>query len=698
MSIESTHILEQGVMHHQSGRLEEARQCYLRIAADDPDWPHARHYLGLIAFHQGLYGDAVALIGEAIARAPVIPEFHVNLGNALKRAGDLPGALAAYERAIGLRPGFAAAHGNRGLALQALGRNDEAIAAMGQALKLDARLGYCRMPLAQLLCAQGDFRRAQPHFELALAGVTDPGPWVEAGKSALATRHARQALDYYAGALRLDGRHYDALNGMGTALAILGRISEAVDAYNRAREVDPLRPEAIENLATALKDGAQIEAALGAFRSALTLAPDDLKLRSNFLLAMLYSDRITAQELDAEHRRWDEICTARRHGIAPFVASPRRSGRLRIGYVGGDWHRHPVAFFMEGVLRHHDRSRFEICVYHTARHNDDMTRQLRGLVDHWADVADLDDASLTQRLRDDAIDVLVDLAGHTGDNRLAVFSARAAPVQITYLGYQHATGVAAIDYRIADRFTDPPELPRSESLLRLPRCYYGYTAPSGTPPIAKRPPLARRTLRFGVASNLAKVSATALDGWSQLLAAFPDATLRWRANPFADTAIRQRMQDELSARGVAASRLRLEPWVAAQDRWKALSEIDIALDTRPYNQATNICEALWMGVPTLSLAGGSHVSRHGGSILVAAGLQDCVGSTVADWIARVEGWLADPAAFASLRKDMRRRLATSELCDCAGLARTLEAAYVEATDNAVTARAKPAMASGLRVS
>ena len=146
------------------------------------------------------------------------------------------------------------------------------------------------------------------------------------------------------------------------------------------------------------------------------------------------------------------------------------------------------------------------------------------------------------------------------------------------------------------------------------------------------------------------------------------------------------MQDQLSARGVAAARLRLEPWVAAQDRWKALSDVDVALDTRPYNQATNICEALWMGVPTLSLAGASHVSRQGGSILVAAGLQECVGSTVDDWISRVEGWLADPAAFSAMRKDMRRRLAASELCDCAGLARALEAAYVEAAGKAGIAR------------
>jgi protein O-GlcNAc transferase len=355
---------------------------------------------------------------------------------------------------------------------------------------------------------------------------------------------------------------------------------------------------------------------------------------------------------------------------------------LRVAYVGGDWHRHPVAFFMEGVLRHHDRSHFEIRVYHTARHNDDVTRLLRGLVDHWFDVADVDGARLMQRLRMDAIDVLVDLAGHTGDNRLTVFSARAAPVQISYLGYQHATGVAAIDYRIGDHFTDPPELPRIESMLRLPRCYYGYTAPVGTPPIAKRPPLSRRTLRFGVASNLAKISPATLDGWSTLLAAFPEASLRWRANAFADAEVRQRMQQELCARGISATRLRLEPWLAAQHRWNALSDIDVALDTRPYNQATNICEALWMGVPTLSLAGTTHVSRQGGSILIAAGLADCVGTTVEDWIARVDGWLADPAGFSMLRKDMRRRLATSELLDCAGLARALESAYADAAASA----------------
>lgn len=678
MSTESTRLLEEGVLHHQSGRLEEARQCYVRVTASDPNWPHARHYLGLIAFHQGRFADAVAMISEAISQAPRIPEFHVNLGNALKRAGDLPAAIAAYDRAIGMRPGFAAAHGNRGLALLAMGSGDEALAALNQALALDPCLNYCHLPLARLFSAKGDFRRAQPHFDLALADQRDPETWIEAGKSALVTRHALQALDYYAGALRLDGSSYDALNGMGTALAMLGRLGEAIAAYERALRVDPQRVEAIENLATALKDGGQVDAALETFRKALALAPDDLGLRSNYLLTMMYSDKLSAAELDAEHRRWDERCTARRRDIAPFVPAHRAGSRLRIGYVCGDWYRHPVAFFMEGLLRHHDRSRFEVCVYHTARHNDDVTRHLRGLADRWFDVAGFDDHGLTQRLRTDAIDVLVDLAGHTGDNRLAVFSARAAPVQISYLGYQHATGVAAIDYRIGDHFTDPPDRPRNETMLRLPRCYYAYTPPAGTPPVAKRPLLSRRTLRFGVASNLAKVSPTTLDGWSQLLAAFPEATLRWRANAFADLTVQRRMQGELSARGIDATRVKVEPWTAAQHRWKALSEIDVALDTRPYNQATNICEALWMGVPTLSLAGISHVSRHGGSILSAAGLEDCVGTTVDDWIARVDGWLADPEGFSALRKSMRRRLTASELFDCAGLARALESAYAGA--------------------
>ncbi len=678
MSTESTQILEQGVMHHQSGRLEEARQCYLRISASDSNWPHARHYLGLIAFHQARYGDAVALIGDAIAQAPGIPEFHVNLGNALKRAGDLPGAIAAYERAIALRPGFAAAHGNRGLALQQLGLHDEAIKALGQALALDARLAYCHFPLARSWCAKGDFRRARPHFDLGLAGENSPDPWVEAGKSALETRHARQALDYYAGALRFDNDHYDALNGMGTALAMLGRISEAIATYERARALDPQRPAAIENLATALKDIARTESALENFRFALALAPDDLSLRSNYLLAMMYSDTLGAADIAAEHHRWDEICTAQRQGIAPVIAATRRRARLRVGYVSGDWHQHPVGIFMEGVLRHHDRQRCEIVIYHTARHNDDMTRKLRGMIDLWRDVATLDDVGLTNLIRRDEIDVLVDLAGHTGDNRLAVFSARAAPVQISYLGYPHATGVAAIDYRITDHVADPLELARDEALLRLPRCYYGYSPPEATPPIIARPPLSRRSLCFGVAANLAKVSPSALDAWSELLTAFPHATLRWLANPFADAAVRQRMQDELAARGIAANRLQLEPWAAPRARWKAISQVDIALDTLPFNLATNICEALWMGVPTLSLAGVSHASRHGGSILVAAGLQDCVGVKIDDWIARVDGWLAKPTAFSALRKDLRRRLVASELCDCAGLARALETAYFNA--------------------
>lgn len=670
-------FVAEGVAHHQAGRLDEAARCYAQVARSDPAWPHAVHYRGLIALQQGDGERAVDLIKQAIERLPAIPEFYVNLGNAEKRLGRLQNAVADYDQAIALRPSFAEALANRGLALAELGRRRDAVLSLEQALTANARLTMLRLPLARLQFLLGEHAAALANFSAGLDAASPADAWVEAGISALELRQPDLARRHFERAAELDSGSYDAFNGLGAASADLGQITAAIAAFGSARRLSPASLPALENLANVLKDAGRLDEALPLYREALALPATSRSLWSNYLFASLYSDALTERDIAAAH---DAFGTAAEPSPAPLgmAAGPavhEAARRLRVGYVSADLFDHPVASFFLGLLQHHDVAHFEIFVYQTGLFADRITADLKARAEHWRECALLTDEQFAARVRQDRVDILVDLSGHTANHRLHAFAARLAPVQLSYLGYPFRTGLKQIDGRIVDLVTDPPESTDGEALIRLSRSYYGYTPPAGAPDVRPLPLLRHGRLSFGVASNLAKVSPSTLDDWSALLRAIGDSTLRWRAKAFSDPDVRQRWLGELARRGVDASRLQLEAWTTADQRWEALSAVDVALDTRPYNQATSTCEAMWMGVPTLTIAGHSHRSRMGASILAAAGLEECIGQSVDDWIGLARAWRAAPEKLAQLRAGMRRRMLDSALCDCRGLTREIESAY-----------------------
>lgn len=666
-------LVREGVRHHQAGRLREAKRCYQHVPLADPAWPHAAHYLGLIAHQSGEFTAAVALISSAIARQPDVPEFHVNLGNAQRRLGQTTDAMASFERALALRPDFSAALANKGLAEADAGLPTAALASLQRALAVNPALSSLRLPVARLFFATGDFAKALEFFAGSL-GIGDPADaWVEAGNAALEMRRADTAVTFYHGALAIDSQHYHALNGLGVALASQGQISTAIEAFRKAVSSLPDRVPAIENLANTLKDAGLLDEAIATYRQAMAIGAPSPALWSNFLFSSLYSDGVPEAEILFAHQEFDQALCAPATSVVSCSRTNER--KIRVGYLSGDFFEHPVARFIEGVFAAHDKQKFELFAYQSGGYADAVTERLKRQVGAWRTVDRLDDQALAEVVLADQLDVLVELSGHTANNRLVAISRRLAPVQLSYLGYPFGTGVSRIDGRIVDQVTDPVTEINDQSLIRLPRCYYAFTPAPETPLPLPLPMLGKGRITFGVASNLAKVSATTLDDWAALLRAIPGSVLRWRAKAFSDAAVRQRMFDALAVRGVISDRVRLEAWVALKDRWIALSEVDIALDTRPYNQATSTCESLWMGVPTLTLIGQSHRARMGASILGAIGLTECIGSSVSDWIALVTAWQKNPERLAALRSDLRQRMLGSALCDSAGLARLLEAEY-----------------------
>lgn len=690
MSVELTFL--DGVALHQAGQLDQAALRYQAVLAADPAHADALHYSGLIAFQRGAPAEAVDLITRAIGFAEqggrMVPaEYQINLGNALKRTGRVAEALAAYRKAVLIRPDLSAVWFNMALVQRASGALPEAITSLEAACRGAPPLPRAWVELGECFAASGNDSEALRCFEhlLPLFGAS-PG---SAELFDLACRVGRSLVEMgrYDAAVKVleplrNARPDDVecLNVLGCALSGLGRLTAAESCLARAHGLVPIDSRITDNLACALKDSGRNQEALALYRDLLEKGPVDAGVWSNYLFTLLYSDRCSVEQVVVEHRRFAQSMMVAGSGAAVShrpESPPHRP--LRLAYLSGDLHNHPVAYFMHAFFRCHDPSRVSVSVYDNGAVADEWSARLKQHVKHWRPVRALSDEQLAAQIRHDGIDVLIDLSGHTAENRLAALATHPARVQASYLGYPFSTGLPWIDWRIVDSITDPPgsDLISCERLYRLPRSYYVYSVPDGAPAVSELPAQKNGFLTFGVCSNLAKVTPATLDFWASLLRQSRNARLYWRTRAFADPAVRRSMTEALVQRGIARKRLSLEGWAAHADRWSAFHKVDVALDTYPYNQATNTCESLWMGVPTLSVAGTGHPSRMGASILGEAGLQEWVfefdqyKNAPEPFFDRVSS-LLDPGRLSALRRGLRDRLQQSRLMDGNDAARAIE--------------------------
>jgi protein O-GlcNAc transferase len=632
------------IKHHEAGQLAEAEALYRRVLAVEPRHADALHLLGRIALQRGRYDAAGEFIRAAIRVKANRPDYFSDLGNACFARGDFEAAAAACREVVRLSPGNASGHCNLGTALFHLRRLDEATAAYREALRIRPDYARAHASLGTALCDQG--------------------------------RH-EAAVDAYRSALRIDPDDAGVQCNLGAALHSQGRLTEAVAACRAALKIRPAYAKAVCNLGSALADQGRREEAVAAFGEALRLQPDYAEAGSNLLFCLNYDRRCSNAELFEAHRAWEE-----RHGrAAPLPAAyandraPER--RLKVGYFSPDFRGHSAAFFLEPLLCHHDRKRIELFCYAEVSWPDAATERFKELADHWLVTVGIPDAALAERIRNDGIDILVDLAGHTSKNRLPVFARKPAPVQVTWLGYPNTTGLAAVDYRLVDAITDPEgeaDAFASETLLRLADGFLCYGPPPDAP--APAPRLQSGIITFGSFNNPAKLSAAALDAWADLLARLPRARLLLKGRPFADAAVRASLLQALAQRGVSAQRVELVAWLASGAAHLALyKRVDIALDPFPYNGTTTTCEALWMGVPVVTLRGDRHAGRVGASLLTRIGLTDLIAGSAAEYVEIALSLAGDPARLDGLRSSLRLRMAASSLCDAPAFARKIEGAY-----------------------
>jgi predicted O-linked N-acetylglucosamine transferase (SPINDLY family) len=469
----------------------------------------------------------------------------------------------------------------------------------------------------------------------------------------------------------------DAWCNLGFAWQSLARPDDAVAAFTKALAVRPGLAGALGNLELALLAQGRHEEALESSRQPMTTTVQDAWAFSARLFALQNLAASTPAERTALAREYALRFAAPLRALSPAHANPPDPGRrLRIGYVSPNLNYHSVAFFLEPILAHHDKAAVEVFCYSDNARHDEVSERLRQHADHWCRSAGWPDQRLADRIGADEIDVLVDLAGHTLDNRLLVFARRPAPVQFTYLGYPATTGLDSIDYRLVTADTDPhgAEAWHSEALWRVPGSLWCYRPRAGSPPPSLDAPVSRLGyVTFGSSNNVAKLSPDALALWARILGAVPSSRLVMTGIP--EGSVRDRLRQRFAAQGIDPARVTIHGRLPTPEFEALCQDIDIGLDPFPYNGTTTTCELLWLGVPVVTLAGETSVARSGVAILRALGLDELVAADADAYVALAIALAADLPRLTALRAGLRPRFEQSPLRDEAGLTRAIEAAY-----------------------
>jgi predicted O-linked N-acetylglucosamine transferase (SPINDLY family) len=632
---------------------EAAKAHYLQTLRLNPNYAEARCGLGVILQAQGQVAEAESQLLQSVALSPNYAEAHNNLANALVVLGKHDEAIAHWHRALSIRPNFFEAHNNLANTLLSLDRADDAAASYRRALAINPQL-------------------VEAHHGL--------------GNALERLDQLDEAICCYQQALRLNPRLAEGFNNLANTLTRQHKIEEAIPSYHEALRLKPNYAEAHYNLGNALAKQGCPDLALASFRQALRLQPDLAKAQSNVLFCLNYLPGADPDAIFEEHRRWGQRTEGRgadKCGVRSAERAVQENVQcayvrpLRIGYLSPDLRDHALIRYLEPVLTHHDRQRFEVFCFAEVARPDAVTVRLQGLVQGWRWTHKLSANDVARRIREDKIDILVDLAGHTCNNRLDVFAEKPAPVQATWLGYMNTTGLTGVDYRLTDDVLDPPGPPvrDTEELLRLPGGMCCFAPPPDAPEVGPLPASARKHLTFGSLNGLLKVNAAVLDLWASVLEAIPNARLLMFHNTLVSTA-QMRIRKNFQERGIGPDRLDLRQGSCADGYLGVYSEIDVSLDTFPCTGGVTTCESLWMGVPLLSLEGVRPAGRHSATLLSRVGLSDWAVNSPEQYVAFAVRLASNLNSLADLRSGLRSRMLET-ICDAKQFTQVLENTYQE---------------------
>ena len=670
-------LIAEGISNERYGRVAEAMTSYSRALKIGPDSSEAHRNLGGVLQRLGRYEDAVASYRRALNINPDDAVAHNNIGSALNSLGHADDAAANFRAAIRINPEIAAAHFNLGNSFKDLGQLDDAVICYRRTLAISPDIAAAHCNLGAALENLGHLPEAIASYRRCLE--IDPNVVIahyNLGNALKAMRRLDDAGASYRRALEIKPDYAEAHTNLGDVLRELGQVHEAVACHHRALQINADYSEAHNNLGNALKDLGRFDDAVASYRRALEIKPAFATAHSNLLFALNYSAghasshcieqaRLFGRMLDASggerFRAW-ECCT--------------HPTRLRVGLVSGDFRNHPVGFFLVGPLAHLDPARVELIAYTTVDRADEITEALRPHFAAWKSLSGKSDDDAARLIHGDGVHVLLDLSGHTANNRLPMFSRRPAPVQCSWLGYFATTGVAEMDNLLGDPFVAPVEEAGhfTENIWRLPECYLCFTPPNVALDVGPLPAQTRDHVVFGCFNNLAKMNDAVVALWARVLQAVPGSRLFLKTSQLNDPNVCETTVRRFAACGVSSDQLLLEGSSPRTELLAAYDRVDIALDPFPYPGGTTSVEALWMGVPVVTRKGDRFLSHIGESIAHNAGLSDWIADDDEDYLAKAVTFATNLERLSILRAGLRQQVLISPMFDAARFARHFEKA------------------------
>ena len=672
--------LEKATAHHRAGRLREAQRIYREILEREPDHAEAMYLLGMMAFQERRIEAAIDWFRRAATADPRVAKYHGALGAAHATARRFDEALAPLEKAVSLEPSSADAHGNLATVLRELGRPEDAIAAFRTTAELAPDSAEAHGNLAGALYQAGRNDDALLSARAAVATApADAEAQSNLGLIAMATGHDEEARTALHEAVRLKPDFAEAHGNLGVALQRQGRLAESKVHLRKLIALRPGDGGGYVNLAKTVRLQGDIGEAVALYRRAVELRPESPAYHSSLLMLLNGDPDTDERTLFEEHRRWNARHAAALTAGAPPHDNDRAPGRrLRIGYVSPDFRRHSVGYVVLPVIARHDHDAFEVFCYSAAPQADALTGQFRDHADHWRDIAAMSDEDAAAAIRDDRIDILVDLAGHTAGNRLMVMARRPAPVQASWAGYPNTTGLDAVDWLIGDAVQTPEtaEALFAERIARMPHGLLCFEPPPDGPDVGALPASADGRITFGSLNNTSKVTPPVIALWAGVVAAVPGSRLMMKYRGLDDGDTQDRFREAFAVHGVAEQSLIFRGASARHaEVLDTYNGIDIALDPFPYSGAVTTLEALWMGVPVIALAGDRMAGRQSAGHLSHIGLNDLIAADADGYVSVARRLAGDTAALTALRRGLRGRVESAPLCDAAGFTRDLEALY-----------------------
>jgi predicted O-linked N-acetylglucosamine transferase (SPINDLY family) len=713
-----------GLEHHRAGRLELANQFYSSVLADNPNHPDALRLQARIYTAVGDNQRAAINLQRAVAISPLVSDYHCdlaivfrrlgkfdasiaqsqealqlqpadfeamnNLGNCLSDQHKLTEAASVYRQALSIRPNSPECFQNLGNVLRKLGNYDQAIGALKHACSLlpsdvsmQSDLGLAQLDSNNLFAALETFQH--------VAAVEPAYPAIFENLAEVLTRLERldDALHACEQAIKVNPNSAEAHARQGSVLAAMGQTDQAIAAFEHALSIDSSLSHVHNNLGNAFKDQGKISQAIAAFKTAVSLNPAASSSWSNLLFTMQFDSGSNIADEAAVQADW------RRQLILPIQNScphygaekgwvhrndPRQDRQLKIGYVSADFKNHSVGRFMAPVLAQHHRDQFQVHLFSNVTRPDDATRWFRNSADRWHEIQSRSDSEVAELIMRESIDILVDLSLHTEGNRLLLFARKPAPVQVAHLAYCGTSALHSMDYTMADPHLAPPQIepPFTEKTARLPNSYWCYSPPQTAPAVNTLPALSNGYVTFGCLNNFAKISQAAVQALIDLLGQVPNSRLVLHAKQGSH---RQRLWDHLQARAFESNRLSFVDFLSFENYLSQYLKIDIGLDSFPVAGGTTTFDALWMGVPVITLAGNSPIARAGVSILNNIQMPQLVAHSVQEYKNLAVELAGDLPRLANYRATLRQRMTGSPAMSQKQYVTDLEEAYRQMWQN-----------------